>query len=104
MKVTFDGGSSIHYRCVRVGPRPPVVDAGPPPPTLSFRDDFEDGTFDDWGVGPGTSTYAVTSATAAAGSSRSLQITGGNNWYNALNQIFTDFRPARASWWIDIGP
>jgi hypothetical protein len=97
------GGSTIYYRCVRVGPRPPVVDAGPPQPTISFRDDFEDGTFDDWTLGNSTATYAVTTATAAAGTSRSFQMTGGDSWYAGPNQMFTDFRPARASWWIRIG-
>lgn len=99
----INSGQYVHIRCVRVGPRPPVVDAGPPPPTVSFRDDFEDGTFDNWTVGSSQATYAVTADSAAAGTSRSLQIKGATDWYNGLSQTFNDFRPSHASWWIQIG-
>lgn len=94
-------------RCVRVGPRPPSdggVDA-PRPPITMFKEDFEDGVFDGWTLGtnpPSTSppTYTITDATAAGGSTRSLEIRGTSGWYAGPNQMFGPFQPARASFWI----
>ena len=42
-----------------------------------FSEDFEDGIIDGWNIGSGTYTRKVDSTTAANGSNRSLEMTGG---------------------------
>ena len=70
---------------------------------ILFKEDFEDGNLDGWGVGPNSGAYAVTGTTAANGTSKSLWTTktqfspafGGPNyqWPNGIT-------PSRVTFWL----
>ena len=67
-----------------------------------FVEDFEDGNYDGWALGPSTSTYAVSTATAANGSTRSMQISGGTGYFNGPNYMLGGIKPSMVSWWVRI--
>jgi hypothetical protein len=56
---------------------------------LLFQEDFEDGDFNGWQNGAGSYTRQVVSNTAAAGTSKSFSLTGGNQ--NHMNGIYRTF-------------
>jgi hypothetical protein len=67
-----------------------------------FVEDFEDGNYDGWALGPSMSTYAVSTAAAANGSTRSMQITGGTGYFNGPNYMLGGLKPSKLSWWVYI--
>jgi hypothetical protein len=70
---------------------------------VSFSDDFEEGSYCRWTVGPGTGTYAIISP-GANGTAHALQITGGNMYFAGLNVIFPNvIQPRRVSFWVMLG-
>jgi hypothetical protein len=71
-------------------------------PGALFVEDFEDGNYDGWALGPSTSTYAVSTATAANGSTHSMQISGGTGYFDGPNYMLGGIKPSKVSWWVYI--
>jgi hypothetical protein len=71
--------------------------------TFLFSENFEQGNYARWSVGPSTSTYAITGP-GANGTAYCLQIFNGNGYYNGPNIVFpSTIQPQHVSFWVMVG-
>ena len=69
--------------------------------SILFQDGFEDGSIADWTVGSGIYTREVTAATAAAGSTYSLTLTGGaGDHYDGVSHALNSITPDSITFYV----
>jgi len=67
---------------------------------LLFVEDFEDGDYNGWTIGSGSYVRQVTTATAAAGTNRSLTLIGGGGHYDGISRSFPNLTPSRITFYV----